>query len=153
MMVPISVVLGHPSAIFGCCLWDIVSVGVAKSLQSECWIFAQLSGEMMAHSTLSLLRGGHKPASPHQHGSGQKRRRAHCSRTVWSREVTQSSWQAALTRSSVDENYLQIQIALFRNDFPSGEQSEQRWLSHKNQLPVVEQYFTNIAAIQNMGVL
>ena len=26
-------------------------------------------------------------------------------------------------------------------------------MSYNNQLPVVEQYFTNIAAIQNMGVL
>ena len=36
---------------------------------------------------------------------------------------------------------------------PSGEQLEQHELAHTlQQLTVVEQYFTNIAAIQNMGL-
>ena len=41
-------------------------------------------------------------------------------------------------------------IVLFHYSFPpSGEQPEQRKLAYKqnNQLPVIQQYFTNIAAI------
>ena len=47
-------------------------------------------------------------------------------------------------------------IVPFHKDFsPSGEQIEHRKLAHgyNNPLPVVWQYFTNIAAIQNVAVL
>ena len=45
-------------------------------------------------------------------------------------------------------------MVLFHNDFSlGGEQPEQRILAYNNQLPVILQYFTNSATMQNVGVL
>ena len=53
-------------------------------------------------------------------------------------------WGQVVTNSPVSQQF-----------FPRGEQPENRKLppeNYHNQLPIVYQYFTNIAAMQNMGV-
>ena len=51
-------------------------------------------------------------------------------------------------------NWRQVVIVPFHKDFsPSVEQLEHSKLAHNSPLTVVKQYFTNIAAIQNVSVL